>query len=178
MTKEDNYLYYRSGEKWEMVMALLLGLGVCLTRLATAASQISLALATVLALFLWWKNGRRLQLSDISSKYIKVAYLFFFATLLSIVDVDNRLYVLQNFLGTWVWRFMVFILIVAFVKNESIFLKSWLLFCCLFPRLFYCMLSVFGAALATRPRISWGLFRFSRYYLHGAYYVCCYCLRQ
>lgn len=46
MTKEDNYLYYKSSEKWEMVMALLLGLGVCLTRLATAASQISLALAT------------------------------------------------------------------------------------------------------------------------------------
>ena len=123
LTKEDNYLYYRSGEKWEMVMALLLGGGVCLTRLATAASQILLALATVLALFLWWRNGRRLQLSNISLRYIKVSYLFFFATLLSIIDVDNRLYVLQNFFGTWVWRFMVFIFIVAFVKKREYLLK-------------------------------------------------------
>ena len=103
--------YYNSSIKTEQTMAILIGIGVCLNRLATAASQVALAIATLLGIYLWWKNGKHLILNDDARKYIKVSYLFFFATLVSIVDVDNKLYVLQNFFGTWVWRFMVFILV-------------------------------------------------------------------
>ena len=117
------YSYYHSSEKWELLMAILIGIGVCLTRLATSVSQIALALATVIGLYLWWKNEKQLALTDTAQKYIKVSYIFFFATLISIIDVDNKLYVLQNFFGTWVWRFMVFILIVAFVKKREYLLK-------------------------------------------------------
>ena len=108
--------YYNSSIKTEQTMAILIGVGVCLNRLATAASQVALAIATLLGIYLWRKNGKHLILNDDARKYIKVSYLFFFATLVSIVDVDNKLYVLQNFFGTWVWRFMVFILVVAFVR--------------------------------------------------------------
>ena len=104
-------------------MAILIGIGVCLNRLATAASQVALAIATLLGIYLWWKNGKHLILNDDARRYIKVSYLFFFATLVSIVDVDNKLYVLQNFFGTWVWRFMVFILVVAFVKKKVYLLR-------------------------------------------------------
>ena len=115
--------YYNSSENIERIMAICIGLGVCLTRLATAISQIALTIATIIAIYLWWKNGKRLIMSDVACKYIKVAYLFFFATLLSIVDVDNKLYVFHDFLSTWVWRFMVFILIVAFVKKKDYLLR-------------------------------------------------------
>ena len=90
--------YYNSSIKTEQTMAILIGIGVCLNRLATAASQVALAIATLLGIYLWWKNGKHLILNDDARKYIKVSYLFFFATLVSIVDVDNKLYVLQNFL--------------------------------------------------------------------------------
>lgn len=115
--------YYNSSIKTEQTMAILIGIGVCLNRLATAASQVALAIATLLGIYLWWKNGKHLILNDDARKYIKVSYLFFFATLVSIVDVDNKLYVLQNFFGTWVWRFMVFILVVAFVKKKVYLLR-------------------------------------------------------
>lgn len=123
MTSNISYLYYRCNKKWEPLMAFLIGMGVCLTRLATSVSQISLGLATALGLYLWWKNGKQLDLTDTARQYIKVAYIFFFATLVSIIDVDNKLYVLQNFFGTWVWRFMVFILIVSFIKKRDYLLK-------------------------------------------------------
>ena len=115
--------YYNSNKRWEKIMALFIGLGVCFTRLATAVSEASLGIATVVGIYLWWRNSWKLEISDAAWKYIKVAYIFFFATLISIVDVDNKLYVLQNFFSTWVWRFMVFILIVAFVKKQEYLLK-------------------------------------------------------
>lgn len=123
MNSSISHIYYHSHTKFELLMAILVGIGVCLTRLATSVSQISLGLATALGLYLWWKNGKQLNLTDIARKYIKVAYIFFFATLVSIIDVDNKLYVLQNFFSIWVWRFMVFVLIVAFVKKRDYLLK-------------------------------------------------------
>lgn len=111
--------YYNSSIKMEQTMAVLIGIGVCLNRLATAVSQVTLVIATLLGIYLWWKNGKKLILNDDARKYIKVSYLFFFATLVSIIDVDNKLYVFQNFLGTWVWRYMVFILVVSFVWKKT-----------------------------------------------------------
>ena len=104
-------------------MAVLIGIGVCLNRLATAVSQVTLVIATLLGIYLWWKNGKKLILNDDARKYIKVSYLFFFATLVSIIDVDNKLYVFQNFFGTWVWRYMVFILVVSFVWKKTYILR-------------------------------------------------------
>lgn len=119
----NSYKYYNSGIQWEKVMAVLVGIGVCLTRLATAVSQIALGLATLLGLYLWWKNNWNLQICDSAKRYIKAAYFFFFATLVSIIGVDNPIYVLQNFFDTWVWRFMVFILLVLFVQRREYLLR-------------------------------------------------------
>ena len=115
--------YYNSSIKMEQTMAVLIGIGVCLNRLATAVSQVTLVIATLLGIYLWWKNGKKLILNDDARKYIKVSYLFFFATLVSIIDVDNKLYVFQNFFGTWVWRYMVFILVVSFVWKKTYILR-------------------------------------------------------
>ena len=70
--------YYNSSIKTEQTMAILIGIGVCLNRLATAASQVALAIATLLGIYLWWKNGKHLILNDDARKYIKVSAVYSF----------------------------------------------------------------------------------------------------
>lgn len=132
MKKQINNTFYHSDKRFEMIIAICIGIGVCFTRLATAISQISLVLATILGIYLWWKNGKKLELNTHAKQYIKIAYVFFFATLISIIDVDNKLSVFHSFFDTWVWRFMVFILITAFVKKKDYLLKILAGFFCVF----------------------------------------------
>ena len=132
MFQSDHTTFYNANEKFEMVMAICIGVGVCFTRLATAASQTALVLATILGIYLWWKNGKKLELNENAATYIKVAYIFFFSTLISIIDVDNKSAVFHSFLDTWIWRFMVFILIVAFIKKKDYLLKILSGFFCIF----------------------------------------------
>ena len=113
-------------------MAVLIGNGICLTRLATAVSQIALAIATILAAYLWWKNGKRLNLNDAARQYIKVVCMWFIASFVSIIDVDNKAVVFYYFLGDWIWRFMVFVLVVAFINRREYLLKILTVFFCIF----------------------------------------------
>ena len=52
MKNEANIAFYNTSPKYEILMAVLIGIGICLTRLATAVSQIALAIATILAAYL------------------------------------------------------------------------------------------------------------------------------
>lgn len=112
-------LFYGAKHHFEWIMAVLIGIGVCLTRLATGPSNIVLGMATLIGVYLWWKNGKKFELSDDAKKYIKICLIFFAATLVSVVDVDNKMYVFRNFLDTWIWRFGVFFLLVAFVQKKK-----------------------------------------------------------
>ena len=71
MKNEANVAFYNTSPKYEILMAVLIGLGICLTRLATAVSQIALAIAIMLAVYLWWKNGKKLNLNESAKQYIK-----------------------------------------------------------------------------------------------------------
>lgn len=113
-------------------MALLIGIGVCLPRLSTAVSQIALTLATVLGIYVWWKNGKKLDLNPDAKKYIKVVSIAFLAALFSIIDVDNKGTVFQYFMKDWIWRFMVFVLLVAFVHKKEYLLRILEAFLCIF----------------------------------------------
>ena len=64
--------FYNTSAKLEMIMAVFIGIGICLVLLATAASQTALVLATILAFYLWWRNGRQLVLNQDAKRYIKV----------------------------------------------------------------------------------------------------------
>lgn len=67
----------QNGGLYEKIMAVFLVLGLCLTRIATAAAQTFLVLAAVLGLYLWYKNGKKLFVSDEANKYIIVTCIFF-----------------------------------------------------------------------------------------------------
>lgn len=132
MKNEANIAFYNTSPKYEILMAVLIGIGICLTRLATAVSQIALAIATILAAYLWWKNGKRLNLNDTARQYIKVVCIWFIASFVSIIDVDNKAVVFYYFLGDWIWRFMVFVLVVAFIHRREYLLKILAAFFCIF----------------------------------------------
>ncbi len=132
MKNEANIAFYNTSPKYEILMAVLIGIGICLTRLATAVSQIALAIATILAAYLWWKNGKRLNLNDAARQYIKVVCMWFIASFVSIIDVDNKAVVFYYFLGDWIWRFMVFVLVVAFINRREYLLKILTVFFCIF----------------------------------------------
>lgn len=132
MKNEANIAFYNTSPKYEILMAVLIGIGICLTRLATAVSQIALAIATILAAYLWWKNGKRLNLNDAARQYIKVVCMWFIASFISIIDVDNKAVVFYYFLGDWIWRFMVFVLVVAFIHRREYLLKILTVFFCIF----------------------------------------------
>lgn len=132
MKNEANIAFYNTSPKYEILMAVLIGIGICLTRLATAVSQIALAIATILAAYLWWKNGKRLNLNDTARQYIKVVCIWFIASFFSIIDVDNKAVVFYYFLGDWILRFMVFVLVVAFIHRREYLLKILAAFFCIF----------------------------------------------
>lgn len=122
-----NKNYYLDG-----IIGVLIGIGVCFTRLFTAVSQISLVLATLLGVYLWWHNDRKLKINEDAKKYLKVISVFFFASFLSIIDVDNKTVVFNYFLADWIWRFMVFFLVVAFIHLREYLLKILAAFFCVF----------------------------------------------
>ena len=132
MKNETDIAFYNTSPKYEVLMAVLIGIGICLTRLATAVSQIALAIATILAAYLWWKNGKRLNLNDAARQYIKVVCMWLIASFVSIIDVDNKAVVFYYFLGDWIWRFMVFVLVVAFIHRREYLLKILAAFFCIF----------------------------------------------
>lgn len=132
MKNEANVAFYNTSPKYEILMAVLIGLGICLTRLATAVSQIALAIAIMLAVYLWWKNGKKLNLNESAKQYIKVVCIWFIASFVSIIDVDNKAVVFYYFLGDWIWRFMVFVLVVAFIHRREYLLKILAVFFCVF----------------------------------------------
>ena len=132
MKNETDIAFYNTSPKYEVLMAVLIGIGICLTRLATAVSQIALAIATILAAYLWWKNGKRLNLNDAARQYIKVVCMWLIASFVSIIDVDNKAVVFYYFLGDWIWRFMVFVLVVAFINRREYLLKILTVFFCIF----------------------------------------------
>lgn len=111
--------FYHSNMKWETFMAIVIGFAVCLIRISTAASEVFFSIAALSGIYLWLKNGRRLELNEDAKKYIKVVFIMFLATSVSIIDVDNKLFVFEKLVGTWLWRFIEFILIVAFVKKRK-----------------------------------------------------------
>ena len=47
-------LFYGAKHHFEWIMAVLIGIGVCLTRLATGPSNIVLGMATLIGVYLWW----------------------------------------------------------------------------------------------------------------------------
>lgn len=120
-------------DKSEKIVAILVVLGVCLLRISMAAAQIFFGVATAAGLYFWYRNSEKIAIAAEIKKYIIAACIFFLTTVFSAVGSDNPSAVFLFALNIWLWRFMVFLLIVCFVKKRKYL-----------GRMLICVLLVFG----------------------------------
>lgn len=100
-------------------IACSLGAFSCVTRLSIAVGQFFQALAVVLGLILFIRHRADIQYSSEIKKYMAVILIFFCSTLPAALFTGNPIAGIGAFSEMWLWRFMVFVLIVTFIKKRS-----------------------------------------------------------
>ena len=69
--------------------------------------------------FLWYKNKDSLAISEEIQGYLKAYGVFLLSLLPSVIFSDNPAASAKEFANLWIWRFVVFVLIVAFIKQRE-----------------------------------------------------------
>ncbi|MBQ6913931.1 MAG: O-antigen ligase family protein [Acidaminococcaceae bacterium] len=112
-------LPYPEDRKLVKYMAFFIGLMICVLRISTAAMQSACGIATLLGLILWYKNKDSLAISEEIQGYLKAYGVFLLSLLPSVIFSDNPAASAKEFANLWIWRFVVFVLIVAFIKQRE-----------------------------------------------------------
>lgn len=112
-------LSYPEDRKLVKYMAFFIGLMMCVLRISTAAMQSACGIATLLGLILWYKNKDSLAISEEIQGYLKAYGVFLLSLLPSVIFSDNPAASAKEFANLWIWRFVVFVLIVAFIKQRE-----------------------------------------------------------
>ena len=112
-------LSYPEDRKLVKYMAFFIGLMMCVLRISTAAMQSACGIATLLGLILWYKNKDGLAISEEIQGYLKAYGVFLLSLLPSVIFSDNPAASAKEFANLWIWRFVVFVLIVAFIKQRE-----------------------------------------------------------
>ena len=110
---------YPEDRKLVKYMAFFIGLMMCVLRISTAAMQSACGIATLLGLILWYKNKDSLAISEEIQGYLKAYGVFLLSLLPSVIFSDNPAASAKEFANLWIWRFVVFVLIVAFIKQRE-----------------------------------------------------------
>ena len=100
-------------------LALFTGLMICVLRISTAAFQVACGIATLLGLILWYKNKDGIEFSGEIKAYMKAYGVFLLSLLPSVIFSDNPAASAKDFANLWIWRFVVFLLIVAFIRGRE-----------------------------------------------------------
>ena len=106
-------------EKLVKILAVLLTLTICTTRISMAAGQIFQGLALLTGIILFFRQGRCLTLDPESKRYYTVALAFFAGTLVSAIGAVNPGTVVKEFFNMWIWRSVIFVLIAAFIHRRD-----------------------------------------------------------
>ena len=106
-------------EKLVKILAVLLTLTICTTRISMAVGQIFQGLALLTGIILFFRQGRRLTLDPESKRYYTVALAFFAGTLVSAIGAVNPGTVVKEFFNMWIWRSVIFVLIAAFIHRRD-----------------------------------------------------------
>ncbi len=100
-------------------LAFFTGLMICVLRISTATMQSACGIATLLGLILWYKNKDGIVFSEEIKAYMKAYGVFLLSLLPSVIFSDNPAASAKDFTNLWIWRFVVFLLIVAFIKRRE-----------------------------------------------------------
>lgn len=92
---------------------------VCVARLSMAVGQIANGVALLLGLYLWYKNKNAVSISEEATGYIKAYGVFVILTLPSVLFSEKPLAGLKDFFNLWFWHYIVFIVIIAFIKRRD-----------------------------------------------------------
>ena len=106
-------------EKAIKYLAVIVTFMVCVARLSMAVGQIANGVALLLGLYLWYKNKNTVSISEEAKGYIKAYGVFVILTIPSILFSEKPLMGLKEFLNLWFWHYIVFIVIIAFIKHRD-----------------------------------------------------------
>lgn len=144
-------------EKAIKYLAVTVTFMVCVTRLSMAVGQIANGVALLLGLYLWYKNKNTVSISEEAKDYIKAYGVFVILTLPSVLFSEKPLVGLKNFINLWFWHYIVFIVIIAFIKRRDYLVNMLTVF--LYTTTIDCLLTVPQALLHMRGvhNQGWGL---------------------
>jgi hypothetical protein len=112
-------LSYPEDSKLVKYLAFFTGLMMCVLRISTAAFQVACGIATLLGLILWYKNKDGIALSEEVKAYMKAYGVFLLSLIPSIIFSSNPAASAKDFANLWVWRYVIFVLIVVFIKKRE-----------------------------------------------------------
>lgn len=94
-------------------------LAICAMRPATAIGEIAMGITLLLGIFLWHNNRKSFSLSEEIKGYMKAYGVFILMTIPSVIFSDNPVTSLEDFLNFWIWRYVIFVIIAAFIKRRD-----------------------------------------------------------
>ena len=110
---------YPEDSKLVKYLAFSTGLMMCVLRISTAVSQVACGISTLLGFILWYKNKDGIELSEEIKAYMKAYGVFLLSLIPSIIFSSNPAASAKEFANLWIWRYVVFVLIVVFIKKRE-----------------------------------------------------------
>ena len=100
-------------------LAISVGFAVCVTRISTALDNIATGVSLLLAFFLWYKHKESFSLSDEIKGYMKAYGIFVLLLIPSVIFSGSPVTSIKAVLHFWLWRYVLFIVIVAFIHRRD-----------------------------------------------------------
>lgn len=91
----------------------------CMTRISMALGEVLNGLVLLFGLILYYNNRKQIHLSPEVKGYLKAYFIFVLCTLPSVIFGGNLSKGVHEFLQMWVWRFVVFLPIVLFIRRRE-----------------------------------------------------------
>ena len=100
-------------------LAVSVGLTVCMLLVSTAGMHVAGGIAALLGLVAWYKNKGSVVVSEEIKAYMKAYGVFLLFLLPSVVFSDSPVKSIKEFFNAWIWRYVIFVLIVAFINRKE-----------------------------------------------------------
>jgi Lipid A core - O-antigen ligase and related enzymes len=103
----------------EKYLAFFIGLMACGFSASSATASIASGIGMLLGLIFWSKYKDSVSLSEEIKGYMKAYGIFLLLLMPSIAFSDNPAVSINEFFRLWIWRYIVFVLIVLFINRKE-----------------------------------------------------------
>ena len=100
-------------------LAFFSTLAICAMRPAMVVGEIAMGIALLLGIVLWHTNKNSFFISEEIKEYIKAYGVFVLLTVPSVIFSDSPGASLKDISNMWIWRYLIFVIIAAFVKRRD-----------------------------------------------------------